>query len=412
MTKNMKIVLYENNSVDQLYPITLTRPSFDIFCGALTLYDLIRKQFSDQPVDLIVRKLLQKIVAAKYPPTPADGSPILYLDGSLIPSFSAIQKLKEILKDKGNVIIKNRNRIIGAYILPESENAAIQGQNNTEAFIQGLNLPIVQIDWPTFDFFWETIVYNQRILKENLDYLKNNYRQIQPNVFAGANVAIAPNTAFDTAEGIIIIDEGTKILPFATFSGPAYIGPHCLIKEFGIIRENCCFGPVCKIGGEIEATIIQGYSNKQHYGFLGHSYLGEWINIAAGTSNSDLKNTYSLVKIGGTDTGQQFLGTVIGDFSRTAINTAIFTGRTVGACSFIYGTITKDIIPFTNYAAHLGCVIELDLAVAIKAQKAMFARRGREQTEADRQLLESVYGLTAADRKTAGIKPGKLEFKI
>ncbi|MFA6215324.1 MAG: putative sugar nucleotidyl transferase [Patescibacteria group bacterium] len=405
----MKIILYEDNQASNLYPITLTRPSFDIFCGAANLVQVIKTIFSQAGVGYLVRDHLKEIVAKKYPAKEADTGYVLYLNGSLIPSFTLAKKLAETIRFDQELILKNGEKIIGAIV---AANQPITNYNELEAYSKKLDLKMIQVQWPSFNYSWEVIVYNQQIINDNLDYLKINFKEIKPNVFVGGGVKLADNISFNTDNGIIIIDEKTKISPFVYLAGPLYIGSNCLIKEFAAVKDKCCIGPVCKIGGEIEATIIQGYSNKQHYGFLGHSYLGEWVNIAAGTSNSDLKNTYSLIKIGGVETGQQFLGTVIGDYSKTAINTSIFTGRIIGACSFVYGTITRDIISFTNYAANLGCVIELDFDVAIKSQKAMFGRRQMEQTAVEINLLKNIYELTAADRLAANVKPGRLEFKI
>ncbi len=399
----MKIILYETD-IKGLLPITYTRPAFDIFCGATTLRRVICDIFNNK-IDFKVREEISEIVRADYISDFSDSDFYLYLDASLIPSFFLAKELFELLKGKESATIFNSKKAIG--FLSKKRVEDIEGHLKSSV----ANEPI-EIDWPTFEYSWETVIFNQKILAQNLDYLKKNYKKIKPGVFVGENVELSDNVVFETKKGIIIIDEGSKILPFSCLFGPLYIGKNCLIKEFASIKDNCCFGPVCKIGGEVEATIIQGYSNKQHYGFLGHSYLGEWINIAAGTSNSDLKNTYSTVKVGGTETGQQFLGTIIGDFSHTAINTSIFTGRIIGVSSFVYGTITKDIVSFTNYAAHLGCVIELALPVAIKAQQAMFARRNREQTTEDINILTKIFEITKSERSAQNIFSGRLEFKI
>ena len=108
----------------------------------------------------------------------------------------------------------------------------------------------------------------------------------------------------------------------------------------------------------MEAAVVEPYSNKQHHGFLGHSYLGSWINLGAGTCNSDLKNTYGTVNMeypgGKAATGMQFLGCVMGDYSKTAINTGIFTGKVIGVCSMMYGFVTSNVPSYVNYARLFG----------------------------------------------------------
>jgi len=150
---------------------------------------------------------------------------------------------------------------------------------------------------------------------------------------------------------------------------------------------------------------MQGYTNKQHYGYLGHAYVGSWVNLGAGTTNSDLKNTYGEIKINGRSTGQQFMGCVIGDYSKSAIGTLIYTGKIIGVNSLLYGTIKNNVPSFTNAA---GKLIECPLVVAWKMQQAMFKRRNIKVTLPYRRLLQFVYKLTTVERQQAAVEVGKL----
>jgi glucose-1-phosphate thymidylyltransferase len=165
-------------------------------------------------------------------------------------------------------------------------------------------------------------------------------------------------------------------------------------------------GHTTKIGGEIEASVIEPYTNKQHHGFLGHSYLGSWINLGAGTCNSDLKNTYGQVKMEyrgqQVATGMQFLGCIMGDYAKTAINTGIFTGKTIGCCSMVYGFVTTNVPSFVNYARLFGQVTELPPEVMVATQQRMFARRSVQQRPCDVQLLNAMFELTRHERQLAG----------
>jgi len=404
----MKIILYENNSVDKLYPITLTRPSFDIFCGGATLYQVVETIFAGSPVDYNVRDYLSATVEKKYPRQNNNDKETLILNGSLIPSFEAAERLAEIIKNQQEVKIKNGERVIGAFVINQKIETREQ---KIEEYLSGLDIETVEIDWPNFEYAWETVTYNQEILQDNLEYLKTDYQEIKPDVYVGKNVILPKETVIDSSHGIVIIGEGTIVLPFCHLAGPLYIGRNCLIREFTVLKYSCCLGPVSKVAGEIEAAVFQGFGNKNHYGFLGYSYLGEWVNLSAGTTTSNLKNTYGSIKVSGIDTGEQFLGAIIGDYARTAINTAIYTGKVIGVGSHLYSTVTKDIPSFTAYAAALGCVAEFELAEAVKIQKIVMARRGLEQAEIDRRLLEDIFQITKGEREKNHIKPGKLEFK-
>jgi glucose-1-phosphate thymidylyltransferase len=177
------------------------------------------------------------------------------------------------------------------------------------------------------------------------------------------------------------------------------------VIEHAAIKDAVSLGHTTKIGGEVEASVIEPYTTKQHHGFLGHSYLGSWINLGAGTCNSDLKNTYGEVKLDfrgqKLSTGMQFVGCIMGDYSKTAINTGIFTGKIVGTCSMVYGFVTTNVPSFVNYARSFGQVTELPPAVMESTQKRMFARRQVSQRPADIQLLHDMYQLTKNERQLA-----------
>ena len=250
-------------------------------------------------------------------------------------------------------------------------------------------------------------------LKQNLEkdlviLIKGN-KKIQKGVYFGKNVAVEPNVFFDASDGLILIGDNTKIKANSILRGPLLIGKNCIVNSF---TEISCskINDVCKIGGEIEHTIMQSYSNKQHYGFLGHSYIGSWVNIGGGTSVSNLKNTYTTIRMNGVDTGMQFLGCIMGDYVKTALNTSIFCGKVIGESAHLYGTVSGDVPAFTSHVS-AGNLYELPLDVAMKIQKVMTARRNVEFTEKDEKYFEKLFKETAKDRKLAKVKKEKLSFK-
>ena len=152
-----------------------------------------------------------------------------------------------------------------------------------------------------------------------------------------------------------------------------------------------------------EMCIRDSYSNRQHHGFLGHSYLGSWINLGAGTCNSDLKNTYGIVNMDyngeRVSTGMQFIGCIMGDYAKTAINTSIFTGKLIGPGSMLYGFVTTNVPAFVNYARSFGQVTESPPGILELTQKRMFMRRNVPQRPADIQLIHDLYALTRDQRQ-------------
>ena len=153
-----------------------------------------------------------------------------------------------------------------------------------------------------------------------------------------------------------------EVADFTYLVGPVHVGARSRIIERASLKEHVCIGETCKIGGEVEASIIESYTNKQHHGFLGHSWVGSWVNLGAGTSNSDLKNTYGEVRLEyphrRVETGMQFLGCIIGDYAKSAINTSIFTGKIIGVSSMLYGFVGSNVPSFCNYARSFGQITE------------------------------------------------------
>ncbi len=161
---------------------------------------------------------------------------------------------------------------------------------------------------------------------------------------------VAESAILDASNGPIVIDTGARIGHHAVVVGPAYVGPGSPIMEHAVIRENTAIGPVCKVGGEVGGTIFQGYSNKAHDGYLGDSFVGQWVNLGAGTTNSNLLNTYGEIVIDRQRTGETFLGCILGDHVKTAISTRIMTGAVVGTGAMWAATAPLQSAPSMTWA--------------------------------------------------------------
>jgi len=150
---------------------------------------------------------------------------------------------------------------------------------------------------------------------------------------------VEPHVVLDATAGPIYLAPGARIRAFSRLNGPCYVGPHSIVAGGEI--SNCSIGPWCKVRGEMSSTIVHGFANKGHEGFVGHSYIGQWVNLGAGTTTSNLKNTYGHVSLwtpdGVRSTGMQFLGTLFGDHAKTGIGTLLSTGTVVGAGANVFG---------------------------------------------------------------------------
>lgn len=367
------------------------------------MFDLVKLEFPKANITWLVRDYLAKVIQQKHGRSviKADKK-VLFLDASLAPSAAEARALEARIKSGKNFILNNKGRLAAVFIDYQNEIKKLK-QADVERWLSKQKVKNLAARWPRFEHLWEIITLNNQLLRSNLELL------YKPGVSKGRDASLAKHVLFDASAGPIVIGDNVEIAPFVNLAGPLYIGHNCKIREFSVIKA-ACLGPFCKVGGEVEGSIIQGYSNKQHYGVLAHSYVGDWVNLGGGTTVSDLKNTYGHVKMAGQDSGELFLGSVIGDYSKTAINTAIFTGKIIGVNSALFGFVTRDAPSFTNYLGQLGENVEFSLDQAIKVQKIVLARRNLKQTGADVELLKNVFKMTQMERNKAGVKKGKLTF--
>jgi glucose-1-phosphate thymidylyltransferase len=406
----MPIVLFEDQHVVQLDPVAIGKPAFAIACGSYRLIDLLDAW--KEPAQVRVRTHLRDIVAADYPGLcsgPIDGSlPSLWINSRIVPSVAVVERLRTMLT-AGEPGIVEVGSSIAAALVPAGNKLGSDPNRwpDAEEFLK-LKLPKLSVELPLLEYPHDIIRHHMTTLTPNLEHriANGNYEQRADGVFVAADAKLADYVVADTRGGPIVLESGSSIGPYCYLSGPVHLGPGARVLEHAALKDAVAVGHTAKIGGEVEASIIEPYTNKQHHGFMGHSYLGSWINLGAGTCNSDLKNTYGQVNIEyrghRVPTGMQFVGAIIGDYAKTAINTGIFTGKIIGACSMVYGFVTTNVPSFVNYARLFGQVTEAPVEVMVSTQQRMFARRGVEQRPCDIQLLHDMYQLTIHERRIAG----------
>lgn len=414
----MSILLFEDAQVDQLAPITTARAAYSVTVGSYTLLDILA--FTQQELVSYIRPHLRTLCSLDQPHVRQVGdasltstpAPILALNARLTPSLKTLATLREMLATGSDCagIVWDGNQI--AAVLRPNWNWDHLA-SSTSAGIESVLIATHQL--PTLDYSLQLMTYphevisaNMRIINESLQHriLSGQYKQLKDGVFVAPGARLGEYVLTETQNGPIVIESDAYVGPYTLLRGPVFIGAKSKILEHAAIKDAVSIGHTTKIGGEVEAAIIEPYSNKQHHGFLGHSYLGSWINLGAGTCNSDLKNTYGTVNMeyhsGKAATGMQFLGCVMGDYSKTAINTGIFTGKVVGVCSMMYGFVTSNVPSFVNYARLFGQMTTLPPDVMTATQNRMFARRKVEQRPCDMQLINDMYRLTQHERDRFG----------
>jgi UDP-N-acetylglucosamine diphosphorylase/glucosamine-1-phosphate N-acetyltransferase len=313
-------------------------------------------------------------------------------------------------------VIKNKEQIIGVYLVKESELTGLNLHAPTfEQVIENIQfdiLPVTTIDTESIHYQWDAMMLAPKAIAESFGFFSKQLKETLPgHVFAlnvdriltGRNCEFAPGIVLDASKGPIIIESDVQIMAHSFVQGPCHIGKGSIIKAGAQIYSGTVLGPVCKIGGEVEQSIFHGYANKQHQGFVGHSYVGEWVNLGALTTTSDLKNTYGeidvLLRGKKVQTGLRFLGALIGDHTKTAIGTCLSTGTVIGIHSSIHDIgefPPKEISSFCWGTKELSNsnngIYELEKALAIA--EIVMNRRGKLITSAQKQLFRQEFNKT------------------
>ncbi|MEE2780862.1 MAG: putative sugar nucleotidyl transferase [Planctomycetota bacterium] len=400
----MGIILFEDGKVADLAPATLTRPAAMIPCGGYQLAELV--QSLGVPLLHATRPHLRGTVPNVCGESIhfEDSEFVLILNARCVPSIGTLRALAEwwATKEVGRVI--HEGTLVAALIPADALGQWDFDPQSLAALPDFDSTPVRELTLPLLDHPHEIIQYHLELLADNLAHRlqQGNYTEAAAGTYLGPAATIHPSATVDASEGIILLEPGATVGPYSYLRGPLHLGPESVVLPHASIGTHVAAENNCKLGGEVSCSVISSYSNKAHFGFLGHSYLGSWVNLGAGTTNSNLKNTYGEVSVqSGTQrvaTGMQFLGCLIGDYTKTAIQTGILTGKMVGICNMLYGTVAENVPSFVNYAKQFGKVTAVSAEVAATIQQRTYARRGRTQNQADRQLLLDLYDLTQPER--------------
>ena len=414
----MSVCIFEDEQYLNFEPLVYSRPVYDLVCGVSALKEKIIRAFPKEKIVLKCRPYLESFVKdenRKNKVNQFGNDDYLFINGRIIASAN----LKNILRMKSNeekVFISK-----GTVVAVKLSRRKIRelGLDKVEVLDTKLfsNMITEEVDVKFTNYLWDLVYLNGKEIRNDFKILtkgKSSAKKKYPgvnfinkkNIFIGKDVEIKPGVVLDASTGPIFIEKNVTIFPNAVIQGPFYIGESSMIKSCATIYPNVSIGKVCKIGGEVEDSIIHSYSNKQHSGFLGHSYLGNWINIGADTNNSDLQNNYGTIKVQVNgrhiDSGKQFVGLMMGDHSKTAINTMFNTGTVVGFSSNVFGAgFPPKYIPSFGWGGSES-MKEYKLFKAIETAKAVFARRNKNFSKEDKNLFETIFNMTTEDRSKRG----------
>ncbi|RCL90453.1 hypothetical protein DBW60_01295 [bacterium] len=392
----MNLYVFEDQRFSDFFPISSTRAVFDIRFGQSTFLERIIKIFPEHSVSLIVRDEFKELVSelhANIAVNPDNIEEGLWISSSVIWTRESV----ELLSDKDTAFMKN-DKLVAANLSSSDAARWISNGGPLKSELESVkfkNIEVYQCNylWDIIKFINQSINDDASELKpvDRLDYPHTNL--INPDKIFINNAKVMPGALINAEKGPVIIDNNAVIYGQTYIEGPAFIGTDTVIKPLTKIVGSV-IGKKCKIGGEVESSVIQGYSNKVHDGHLGDSFLGEWVNLGAGTSNSNLKNNYSSVKISLNenliDTNSLHIGCFIGDHVKTAIGTLINTGTIIGAASMIstYGFPPVNLPPFSWYFNRKKERMDFDKFVST-AQKSK-SRRNKNFTKAEKRLYKKI----------------------
>ncbi len=410
------VCVFEDERYRDLLPLVYCRPTFELRCGISSLLDKIVWAYPGQRIVLLCRDYLAANVAQRvdFPVNdlPA-GEDVLFLNGRLlIDGPVPLDGPEEVGVCRGRI----------AYARLEAAN--VEGLSHKSFLAGGVreSLPHTvrhtDVELTLLRYYWEIVDHNEAELARDFQALaapgeiagticEGAHVLASDNVFIGEGAIIKPCCVLDAEGGPIYIGEGATVMPNTTIIGPAYIGPKAKIQMASRLHEGSNIGPVCKVGGEIENSIMHAYSNKQHDGFLGHAYICEWVNLAADTINSDLKNTYGTVRVQLphklVETGSIFVGLAMGDHSKSAIASTFTTGCVVGfCCNVLVSGFPPKFVPSFSWLSDTGGQ-PYSPTMAVEVARRVMSRRGREVTDADVALFHKLYDLTQAERDIVGL---------
>ncbi|MFH1068775.1 MAG: putative sugar nucleotidyl transferase, partial [Candidatus Glassbacteria bacterium] len=400
------------------------RPTFELRCGHGPLYEKILRNHPGLPVSFFCRDYLAETFSTRAPEGAAVND-LATLEDDLLIINGQLLAGEWMLETEGEEVagFSPDGELLYARITKSSA-VNLPGED-IFGFLAALSEKIPNrenVDLTLIRYQWELIQYNGQAIASDfkladrrgiLGFFHDTVTIYGPahRLYVAPEAEIHPQVVIDTHHGPVTIEKGALVFPHSRIEGPCYIGPDTHILR-GNIREGCSFGPSCRIGGEVEESIIHGYSNKCHDGFLGHAYVGEWVNLGALTTNSDLKNNYGTVEMympdrdgkwSYTDTGGTKVGSFIGDHTKTSIGTLLNTGSNIGIMTLLMGNgkVLPKYIPSFAWFLEGAVSSGFGFGKLMETARLAMGRRKKELSEADRRLLEYLHQLTKPERDKA-----------
>jgi len=369
------------------------RPVADIRVGIMTIREKWETRLKTK-----TSTLTEPYLSEKFPIIKEDNN--VLINGSICPNEELVMIIKNL---KPSQAVLHRDAIVALHV------TADELDKISDPPIEGIEEIILQEAPVKINYPWEIFTRNGQAIQDDFELLSRNRKSQklsttnrilgEENIFVEKG-AIAEHAILNATTGPIYLGKDSEIMEGAVIRGPFALCDHSTVKMAAKIYGPTTAGPYCKLGGEVNNSVFFAYSNKAHDGFVGHSVIAEWCNLGADTNTSNLRNTYDSVKLWNyrkqtfVDTCQQFCGLIMGDHSKSGINTMFNTGTMVGVNVNIFGPgFQRNFIPSFTWGGTTGHS-NYDLKKALEVAERVYQRRGLRFDEVDKALLADVYHIT------------------
>lgn len=416
---NVSILLAEPRNAGDLYPFSITHCLWELRCGLFGLFEKYGRYFPEASLHFAGRTAHVASFIARYYPQTGNTLPaaetLIILSANILPDSEFVASLNAVESGDGFLLENKDEKIIGAILRGvyargfAAELAEVSGDVFLDEALRlaerkvsvrrKVSVEILRYMWDALENNGRAIADDARIFGKTAPFRSDPASGVigvnEAAIFAADSAEIAPGVILDATEGPILIAENARIMANSVIMGPCAIGANSIVKIGAKIYGGTSFGAFCKIGGEVENSIVQAFSNKQHDGFLGHSYLCEWVNLGADTNTSDLKNTYApiVVRLEGrrVSTNRIMLGLLCGDHTKSGINTMFTTGTVIGVSSSVVGAdYAPSVIQSFSFGGRPDSAI-YNIERALEVARIVMARRGKKLLIEEESILRREF---------------------
>ncbi|OYW24718.1 MAG: hypothetical protein B7Z55_01385 [Planctomycetales bacterium 12-60-4] len=412
----MRVAFFEDELAGQFSPIALLRPVCELLCGHYSVRERTLRAIPVREWGALVRDYLIETYQELHPEASINHRAWLSQGNTLLINSRWLCDPRELVRcdpDAAGII----DGEVAWLTLEPLETPLLFAQDFGDGIRQlARTRRRVKSSGRLVKYPWDLIAHNAEQIALDHHARPHQASQAPPahvavvgngsNLWIDPAVEIDPYVVIDVRQGPVYIDAGAKIQAFTRIEGPCYIGRESQLFRTNL-RAGSSIGPVCRVGGEVEASILQGYVNKYHEGFLGHAFVSPWCNLGALTTNSDLKNDYSTVNVPldgeSVPTGQTKVGCFIGDHTKTAIGSVFNTGTSVGIMCQVLpaGELLPKHIPSFTRVWHGEITEGFPIDACLTTARAAMNRRHVELSDAQERLLQHAFAITRHERQRA-----------